>query len=279
MLTDFILYFVGILLLGLVHALVNNYITKESPTSLYNVTTFLVLVLFALCSSIFFIAIEYFSVFSDLNIFIIGVVSSAFIMSYWFYIAPIFSLLKTKAQYRDLLLEEELSKNKYNFKVLLSEKIVTNAFATGGLPYLKLIIIAKNLKEILSHDELMAVVYHEVGHHKKNHIFKLFCIQVVINSFYFVAFDYFLNLKLQQSYELIGVGLLGAFAGLAFYYIPNKFLYYCEFSADSFSAAIIGENILSNALSKVNIHCQGKLEKGNVNHPPLTLRLENIRNG
>lgn len=203
---------------------------------------------------------------------------SSLMVGYWFFIAPLFNLLNKKSNYRDFEIERQLKDRGFKYIIIFSDDIKNNAYSTGCMPFFKLILIASNLKNILSKEELFSVIFHEIGHHEKKHLVKLYAINLLIFSFYVYSFLFLFNLKLGQPYETFLVFILGTLGGLIFYYFPNLFLYFCEYSADRFSANLNNKEDLINALIKFDKLTNGSISKGNINHPSLDKRIKNIDN-
>ena len=91
----------------------------------------------------------------------------ALISSYWFFVAPSFYLFRKEKYIRDFELEKQLRLEGFRYKVLFSDEISLNAYGTGGLPHVRLIIIANDLRSQLTQTELKTIIYHEIGHHEK----------------------------------------------------------------------------------------------------------------
>ena len=79
-----------------------------------------------------------------------------------------------------------------------------------------------------------------------------------------------------KFFEGLSVFLGGALFGLVIYYIPNKIMYFLEYDADSFSAIKNSRESMINALKRLDELSQGKLTKGNINHPKIEKRLKNL---
>jgi len=75
-----------------------------------------------------------------------------------------------------------------NYKILFTNLISTNAYATGIIPFYKIIIIGDNLKEKLNKAQLKAIIYHEIGHHENKHMLKLYFINVVLQTLFCFMF-------------------------------------------------------------------------------------------
>lgn len=207
---------------------------------------------------------------------IIAVIVSLTI-SYSFFIAPIFYLWRKKDFVRDTALEKELQEEGFNFKILFSDAFSSNAFCTGGIPNAQLIIVANNLRDHLSKEELKAIIYHEIGHHKRYHIFKLFAVSVVIILIVLTLYRFMLESGLSTGVEVLMVVAIGTVQGLMIYYIPAKFMFHMEYQADLFAKKHNGEEAVKNALVRLDEISEGKLTKGNITHPNLEKRIRNLQ--
>jgi Zn-dependent protease with chaperone function len=237
-----------------------------------------------------FITVFSASVFIGIMFSLISVISSQFnykiipfilfasvISSYWFIINPLKYIFLNKKYHRDTELEEEFKLEGYNYKILFTNKISTNAYATGIIPFYKIIIVGENLKENLNKQQLKAIIYHEIGHHENKHILKLFFINVLLQTLFFLVF--FQVHKLHFSYSIVEpllVALTGAIVGLTFWVVPNKISYILEYQADNYSAKNYNKKAIIEALKKMDEISGGKLTKGNISHPNLEKRLKNI---
>ncbi len=218
--------------------------------------------------------------FEDFNsILLFSVLLSCSIYAYWFILDPLMYVILSKKHLRDFEIENQLKKENLNFKVYFTDKINSNAFASGIIPFYKIIIIAKDLRLNLNEAELKAIIYHEIGHHKKRHILIMYILNVIIFTFYFLGNSLMVDYDFQtQFFKGLSVFLSGAMFGLACYYIPNKILYYLEYQADSFSASENDRESMISALISLDKLTEGKLTKGNINHPSLEKRIANIQN-
>lgn len=276
MFINFIIYSLGSALILFFQTMISKAIDKSIKTESSFKIDYIPILVFSIFFGLFFsVGNKFLDNYISYKIFII-IITGSLISSYWFFVAPVFYMFKKEKYVRDLKLENEILSDGFKYKVLFSDEISLNAYCTGGLPYLRLIIIANNLKSNLNEDELKAVIYHEIGHHEKKHILKLFFINIIIYTIYYILFDYLFSLKLNQLYETLMVVLVGAIGGLMFYYIPNKILYYLEYQADNFSARHLNKKFLISALIKFDNLTNGELTKGNINHPNLEKRLKNL---
>jgi len=205
------------------------------------------------------------------------ILMASIISTYWFIINPLKYMLHTKKYFRDLGLEQEMKSEGYNYKILFSNKISTNAYATGIIPFYKIIIVGENLKNKLSKTQLKAILYHEIGHHENKHLLKLFFINVVLQTFFFIMFFEIYQLHIKKPLiEPLLVATTGGLIGFIFYIIPNKIAYLMEYQADRFAVKNYNKNDMINALKKLDEISGEKLTKGNINHPNLEKRIENI---
>ncbi|MCG7501153.1 M48 family metalloprotease [Tenacibaculum sp. Mcav3-52] len=196
---------------------------------------------------------------------------------YWFILNPLQNVLLSKRHQRSFSTEEELNEDGLNFKVFFTDKISTNAIATGIIPFYKIIILAKDLKENLNPSELKAIIYHEIGHHKRKHIFIMYVLNVTFLTLYLFGRSVMDDFDFPNKFfEGLSVFLGGALFGLVIYYIPNKIMYFLEYDADSFSAIKNSRESMINALKRLDELSQGKLTKGNINHPKIEKRLKNL---
>ena len=208
---------------------------------------------------------------------LVMVVLVSLTISYAFFIAPIFYLWRKKDFVRDTALEKELQGEGFNFKILFSDAFSSNAYCTGGIPNSRLIIVANNLRDHLRREELKAIIYHEIGHHKRYHILKLFFINVAVMLIAFYLFRYILEMGLNTGVEVLMVAVIAAVQGLMIYYVPAKFMVHMEYQADLFAKKHCGEEAVNSALVKLDEISEGKLTKGNITHPNLEKRIRNLQ--
>ncbi|QTE22380.1 M48 family metalloprotease [Polaribacter cellanae] len=208
---------------------------------------------------------------------IVFILLSSIIVSYWFVFNPLKYVFRPNKFTRDNLLEEEIQREGYPFKIYFTNMVENNAFATGIVPFYKIIVIGNDLKEKLSKKELKAVIYHEIGHHKRKHILKLFVVNVILQTCAFLLF-YTLN-KIHYTHAfmepLFGV-LTAGFVGLVIFYIPSKISYQFEYQADKYAANKYSKIATINALKRLDEISNGVLTKGNATHPKLEKRLQSL---
>ncbi len=128
----------------------------------------------------------------------------------------------------------------------------------GGLGSTKRVVLFDTLIEKLSHDELLAVLGHELGHFKNGDILKNIGIMGVVMFVFFAIFgnlsdELFLNLKLSnEPYAIIAVFLIFS-PILSFFLMPLISLIsrHNEYAADEFGSNLSSKNNLINALLKL----------------------------
>ncbi|MGV4439377.1 M48 family metallopeptidase [Ornithobacterium rhinotracheale] len=211
---------------------------------------------------------------STLNIFLFFII--AIFPTYEYFIQPIFLLYSN-----DLTRAKELEqKNKFlnGYKVFISNNSFANAFAFGVIPSTKAIIISKDIVENLQEIEIAAILAHEAGHLKKNHIFKLYLISLVGLLFgYLTSFYFYPIFQKYPDYIHVLRGLHGGF----FYALPIWLLTsysqrFLEYEADKFSSKKTSKKLIISALKKLDDLSNGKISSGGITHPSLDKRIKNI---
>jgi STE24 endopeptidase len=165
--------------------------------------------------------------------------------------------------------------------------------AFTGIGKSKTIIIFDTMLEKFSHNEILAVLAHEIGHGKKKHIIKLTGIMIfLLFLFEFIAYYILTN---QTFYNFIGINknvYAGLFILTIFYFyvileflkpliniISRKF----EFEADNFSKKVMGTpeylintfyKFIKNDLAAVCVH--PLYETFNYTHPQLITRIKHL---
>lgn len=158
---------------------------------------------------------------------------------------------------------------KYNVRVIELEK--PNAFATGILPFYKLIFIDKKILETLPEERAMGIILHEVGHHKLHHLKKLLLINILIS----ILGAYVLRINIDNFYYVLIFIFLYA---LILAFANTRVQYYFEFQADGFSAKINLKKNMVEALQNLDPIFNGRILKGGITHPTLVKRIEHINN-
>ncbi len=128
----------------------------------------------------------------------------------------------------------------------------------GGLGSTKRVVLFDTLVEKLTHNELLAVLGHELGHFKNGDILKNIGIMGVVMFIFFAIFgnlneELFLGLSLNnEPYAIIAVFLLFS-PILSFFLMPLISLIsrHNEYAADEFGSNLQSKNDLVNALLKL----------------------------
>jgi Zn-dependent protease with chaperone function len=218
---------------------------------------------------------------SDNKVFIVFllVVSQTFLHCIPYIILPLYNLLKSKYRTRDVETEKWVfAKFGKKYKVYIIEGDITNAYATGLLPFAKIILIGRSLIEKLTKEELEAIVAHEMGHLYKNHLLRAFVAQILLS----VASSYVWVVEVSPILEgnSYYVGFMMAYFSLVLGLVPLYLLgtiqKRSEKEADAFSAQLAKPSDLISALNKFNNESKGASEKWSWNYPKLHERIENI---
>jgi heat shock protein HtpX len=177
-----------------------------------------------------------------------------------------------------------------------------NAFATGAFKNSALVAVSTGLLETMSHDEVEAVLAHEVAHVANGDMVTMTLIQGVVNTF--VVFlsrivGYLVDKQLNKDGNGLGVGyfvtslvcqiVFGILASI----IVAWFSRHREFRADAGAAAYMGEpNSMISALSALGRVETGELPKSIQSagigpspgvmalfstHPPIEARIEALK--
>ncbi|MFO7940967.1 MAG: M48 family metalloprotease [Bacteroidales bacterium] len=205
------------------------------------------------------------------------VLAASLISAYWFIVEPLKFLFFRGDRVRGKELEKKLTKKGYNYKILFSDAITNNAYATGIVPFCRVIILGSGLKKKLTPSQLEAIVYHEIGHHERYHILKLFLINVVLQVVYLQMFS--LVFRLPDNIGLLEpliVACVGGAGGLVFWFVPNKVSLWFEYYADKYAAVHYSREVIIESLQRLDEISGGSLTRGNYSHPKLEKRVRNI---
>ena len=128
----------------------------------------------------------------------------------------------------------------------------------GGLGSTKRVVLFDTLVEKLSHNELLAVLGHELGHFKNGDILKNIGIMGLVMFVFFAIFGnldegLFLSLELNSEPSSIIVVFLIFSSALSFFLMPLISLIsrHNEYAADSFGSNLSSKKDLVNALLKL----------------------------
>ena len=261
------------------------------------VSIFMILILITIMSSIFFYVVTFTELWWLLlasTMFIFMILS---IYIYPTYISPIFNKFDNldddtiTSEISDLSKQTNFSIN--NLYVMDKSKRTKhpNAYFTG-FKNNRRIVFYDTLIDLLSPKEIKAVLAHEIGHYKHNHIIKslilstavtfigMFCLSLLINS---ISYLEFLNLPKNEASQLIA---------LVFTYQVVSFFIEPFFSIFSRSNEYEADNYASNQVDKEHLVTSLiKLYKSNLSflipnklyamfyfsHPTILERINNLR--
>lgn len=169
----------------------------------------------------------------------------------------------------------------------------SNAFFTG-FGKNKRIALYDTLIENHTTEELVAVLAHEIGHYKKNHIVKNMTISILHTGIMFVLLSIFLQVP--ALFEAFYMEEMSVYAGLLFFgllYSPVETILGIfmqqmsrkhEYEADHFAASTIEEPIeMANVLKKLSKDNLSNLTPHpfyvflNYSHPPALKRIKEIK--
>lgn len=201
------------------------------------------------------------------------------IPTYLFLINPIQHLIFNRDYVVDDRISNLIRDKTLSYNVKIINKNVINAFATGVIPFSKTVLIGSPLIKALKEEELISIIYHEIGHLKLNHLRNLYLINLSI-----AVFSYYLHLLRfhvvktdNLIVDILSVGVTGGIVGLLVCYLPGKLQYFFEFKADRFSAEKNGRDNIINALKKLDELSNGEVSKGGLTHPTLEKRIKNLQ--
>ena len=177
--------------------------------------------------------------------------------------------------YEDFL--ELLEKAKISNLQLFSidmENEIANGLVSGFFPQLGGVYLTQPLLKKLNENEIKAVVAHELGHIKKNHLF----IRIVALSVWFVSLWFLYrtgNSHIVNQFVNIGFMLL-------FYFMRRMH----EYQADVYAAELSDSEDMISALEKIHnvnrehqiIEAKSKFDELGCTHPLLNNRITNLKN-
>jgi Zn-dependent protease with chaperone function len=215
---------------------------------------------------------------SQSYLFLYILVIQTIMLSIPYAILPLFYLIKSKHRSKNELIENWIfSKFKKKYKVYLIEADITNAFATGILPFSKIILIGRALIDKLSEEELKSIVTHEMGHLSKNHLLKAFVYQSFIAAVVSFLWTKINPVIISSPYYFwFFVSYFGLVYGLSSLIILGLVQKISEKEADVYAAKLTSPKHMVSALNKLNQETKGAMEKWSFNYPTLKERIENI---
>lgn len=168
----------------------------------------------------------------------------------------------------------------------------SNAFFTG-FGKNKRIALFDTLMEKHTHEELVSVLAHEIGHYKKKHIIKSMVISILHTGVMFLLLSVFLNA--QGLYDAFYMEQPSVYAGLIFFgmlYAPVEMILSIfmqmssrkhEFEADEYASTTYKAEPMVQALKKLSKDNLSNLTPHpfyvflNYSHPPVLQRIKAIR--
>jgi Zn-dependent protease with chaperone function len=216
---------------------------------------------------------------SEYSVLLFSLFFVSLIPSYNFILSPLKYIFSKKEYLRNNELEKIIQGKGYEYNLIVIKGNIINAYATGILPFSKTILIGQTLKENMSKQNLLAIIFHEIGHLKLNHLAKLYFINTLLSLLSLIAFFvriFFLQEVKSTIYEPLSIFILGLFIGLCFWYIPGKIQYKLELEADFFASKVIGVKEFEKALIELDSLSDGLVSKGGITHPKLLKRIKNI---
>lgn len=213
-----------------------------------------------------------------------AVIMLALINSYYFLIVPLRALFQKKKYLKNEEIESFLRNEGYSYRIRIIKGKIENAFATGIFPFTKTILIGEPLSEKMTDNELKGIVFHEIGHLKLGHLYKMFFLNMVSSIILVFLYGFSIKIIESQHYrdtimEPIIVTLVGLIYGvIAFILIPYFFQRRLEYQADAFAVRKVGAEQYVQTLEKLNEITENKMMKGSVTHPSLKNRIKNAYN-
>lgn len=268
MIRNFFIILGGIVLFVVIQNLISFLITKKFELSKQKALLTVVEVLVATI----FISFEMWTIENNKDIAIfLAPLFLAVIPTYNFTIAPLKHLLFHKKTKISAEIEQKLAERGFKYKVRVTQLEKSSAFATGILPFYKLIFIDKKILESLPKEQVLSVIYHEVGHHEKHHLLKMLSANILL----LIVFFYIFRLIVENPYYApLFIFIYFPIMILATLRIQHKY----EYQADSFSAKINSKKNIVEALQNLDPIFNGRISKGGITHPTLAKRIRHINN-
>lgn len=211
---------------------------------------------------------------NEILYFILIVLSTAIIPSIDFFIYPYIYYIVEQP-----VIDEEstawLSNHcESSLKICVINKNITNAYATGILPQMQMILIGKNMKEKMSFENLQCILLHELGHLKRGHLVILYLVNVIctfLSGYLFFIF----NKSLLDNFGY--AVLLSLVVGAIVTIIPAITQRFLEYDADKFASKRIGVDNYIEMLIKFDEITQGGLSRITLNYPSLKQRINHVK--
>lgn len=220
-----------------------------------------------------------YSKFSQWTMLVIILIIQIIFFSVVYIFSPIYLLFKSpyREQNRDL---ENYVFEKYGkkYKVMVIDADITNAFATGILPFSKIVLIGRSLMQKLTEEELKSVIAHEIGHLHHNHLLKAFFFHVLISTcinYLWVLIS--INVSNSPYYIFIFITFFGLINGIVPLFLLGLLQKKSEKEADRFAAEQTLPETTISLLNKLNLESKGLMQKWSWNYPTLDQRILNIK--
>ena len=279
----------GIVCIGLKYLTLSiNCLLLKSSESLKNNDYKIDLIVFLTLATIFYVSLLLVTrVSSDLDSFTLIMATSGMaivVPTVYFIIVPVFyalkSLFKPATNVENNLPISRLLFISGKYKILIIEKKITNAFATGVLPFTKVVLLGRDLINSFSDLELEAIVSHEVGHLKYNHLGKLYIVNILWTLLVVFIFQALVTPLLGDSrIFVLLVGLYyGIFLGAGLLIISGQFQKMYEKEADGYATTWVGKEAFIQMLISLNAISKGRMEKWSWNYPTLNERIDYVKN-
>lgn len=205
-------------------------------------------------------------------------VSIFVISSHSYILLPFYYVFKSKIGH-SFIKEKLIEPFYFKYNIYIIETGDANAFATGIIPFSKAILLNRGIFDKVSNEGLKAIVAHEIGHLKLNHLQRLFFINTLLVSI--IALANILLLLPHESSQYY-VFYLMIFAGTFYGFIPMMVLGYFqkkyETQADTYAAQLVGKEAMIAALLDLNKASNGQMEKWSPNYPTLSQRISHVSN-
>jgi Zn-dependent protease with chaperone function len=156
----------------------------------------------------------------------------------------------------------------------------SNALQVGIVPSMRYVLVSENLPSDLSPPELDAVVTHELGHAKENHVL----IKALSLAVLFGSIQGALRARVWTRSELLLIPFIPLLAVIATIAVIGILGIYLEERADSFAAGLVGGPELAAALERLSRIRGRKVRSGTLasiltQHPGFTGRVARLRAG
>lgn len=213
---------------------------------------------------------------SEIVLNIILFLTISIVPSYEYLISPLIIIRNEKLV--EINLSNRIKNITGNIKIFKVNKEFANAYAIGVLPNSKSIVLSNDLLQEMSQIELDGIISHEIGHLKKNHLFKLYLSALLALLIGYISTFYFYPIIENSNYNIhILRAIHGAFFyGLPMWIIPALFQRSFEYQADIYASKLVGKDEYINSLKKLDNMTNGTVSKGGITHPSLKKRINNI---